>query len=155
MSKHDGEESWGLLAYGRTGRTEVELLEALPPAPESWEIQIGVGSLCLGVKIASADELSRILTFMKTNYGKTKVRKAKADEYPGIPEGTLRFSMVDQIDLSPSEHCSARLSKDGELPDRFVFSLSGPEYHLSFDMHDPQVAELIAALEDVVRDFVE
>jgi hypothetical protein len=140
--------SWGLSAFGRAGQVNIELLEALPPALESWELQISAGSMTFGMQIASPDMLSQMLEFMKANYGQIRMHKARANEYRGIPEGTPMFSMVAQIDLSPSGSCQVHLSKDGELPDRFIFSLASPEHRISFDLHDPQVAELIAALEN-------
>jgi hypothetical protein len=148
--KEKDEISYGLSAYGKSGEIEFELHEALPPAREILEIQISTGGLCLDVTIASIDEIYRVLNFMKTNYGKTDIQRKITDEFP---DGILIYKLVDEINIVLSANCNIFLSKDGELPDRFNCNISGQEFGINFDLHDPQVSNLIAALEDGVNDL--
>jgi len=146
----DKNQHWGLKALGVAPPFEVCLDERLDGG--AWSLQLEYGSMTIVVRLDSPKEVTFILAFMTENYGKTKCRTAKEGEYPGIPAGTKLFSEVASLKIKTSGEVEARVSKDGELPDRFCFSVAGKGFSFHADLHDPDTSKLISALGQVTAE---
>ncbi len=147
----DKDQGWGLNALGVDAPFEVSLLERTDGG--AWELELSCGATTIVIGLGSPEEVTSILTFMTENYGKTKWRPAKEGDHPGIPAGAKLFSEVASIRIKTSGEIEARVSKDGELPDRFHLSVSGKGFHLSVDLHDPETSKLISALGQVTKEM--
>ena len=54
--------------------------------------------------------------------------------------------------IKTSGETETRVSKDGELPDRFCFSVAGKGFSFHADLHDPDTSKLISALGQVTAE---
>jgi hypothetical protein len=143
----DENRHWGLNAYGVDEPFEVSLHDRIDG--NAWELELRCGATIVAVQIVSPKEVALILAFMTENYGKTSSRPAKEGEFSGIPVGTTLFSEVASMRIETSGEIEARICKDGELPDRFCFSLLGKGFRVHADLHDPETSKLITALRQV------
>lgn len=90
---------------------------------------------------------------MNENYGKTKCHAAKEGEYPGTPAGTKSYSEVASMTIKTPGEANTRVSKDGELPDRFWFCVAGRGFSFHTDLCDPDTSKLISALKQVTEEM--
>jgi hypothetical protein len=147
----DKEQHWGFNAYGVDPPIEVSLLERIDS--DAWELQLSCSGTTIAIHLDSPEKVTLILSFMTENYGKTKSRPAKEGEHPGIPAGTTLFSEVASMSIKTSVAAEARLSKDGEFPDRFCFSMLGEGFRFHADLCDPETSKLISALRQVAAEM--
>ncbi|MEM7013683.1 MAG: hypothetical protein AAF585_19605 [Verrucomicrobiota bacterium] len=147
----DDEESWGLHAYARTDLVEISLHERIDG--QAWELEFVWDQTTLAFESSDPNAASALLAFLRENYGKTNARRALANEYSGVPEGTLLFSQVAQLRIESTHGTEISISKCGELPDRFGFALlpKGSRFHM--DLHDPKTTALIEALAELIPDI--
>ena len=147
----DKDQHWGINAYGVDAPFEVSLLDRIDGG--AWELELSYGATTITVGLDSPEAVTLILAFMNENYGKTKYRTAKEGEHPGVPAGTKLFSEVASMRIKTSAGDEARISKDGELPDRFHFFLPGKGFSFHADLHDPETSKLISALRQVTTEM--
>ena len=146
----DRGQHWGLSAYGVDAPFEVSLHERIDG--DAWELELRRDATTIAVQLDSPKEVTLILAFMTENYGKTSSRPAKEGEFSGIPAGTTLFSEVASTRIKTPGEIEARVSKDGELPDRFCFALIGKGFRFHADLADPETSKLIAALRQVATE---
>jgi len=142
----DKDQHWGLNALGVAAPFEVSLNDRIDGG--LWELELSCGATTIAIHLDSPQEVTLLLAFMSEHYGKTKRRPANEGEHPGIPAGTEFFSEVASLRIKTSGG-EALVSKDGELPDRFCFSVVGKGFRFHADLHDPDTSKLISALRQV------
>jgi hypothetical protein len=159
-SSPPAEEAWATSAAEAAGVVGERIQEhsAVPglrsaEATVAWELSVEVLSMSFRFRIPSEGTVSGIADFFRSNYGSTSIREAKADDPTGLPVGTRIYSMVDEMEFGIPGGGQVRIVKDGELPDRFIISMSGSGHQMTLDMHDPWVKDLIAAFDDLVEDM--
>jgi hypothetical protein len=147
----DESKPWGLNAIGVAAPFTVELDQRIDAG--AWQLEVSYCATKIIVGLDSPKEVSLILTFMTENYGKMNWRHAKEGEHPGIPAGTKLFSEVASMSFKTSGEAQARISKDGENPDRFIFCVSVKGFGFHADLHDPGTSKLISALSQVAEEM--
>ena len=144
-------ERWGVHAFGLSESIEISLDERIDQ--EGWELAFNGRGVTIAFHVASSEVAKSLLRFMKENYGKTKVRRAKAGELVGVEAGAAVFSEVASIELATPGPSRVRVNKCGELPDRFCFGLLGHEHRCHVDLHDPHTSNVISALEGLATEI--
>jgi hypothetical protein len=147
----DKDQHWGLNAIGVDAPFEVCLDQRVDGG--AWKLQLAYGAMTLVVGLDSPKEVASILAFMTENYGKTKWRPAKEGEHPGIPAGTKLFSEVASMTIKAMGDTEARVSKDGEDPDRFYFCVAGKSFGFHAGLDDPDTSKLMSALRQVAAEM--
>lgn len=140
-------EHWGLNALGVAAPFEVSLHEGI--GRNAWELELSCGVTTIAFHLNSPKQVALILAFLSENYGKTKSRRANEGEVPGIPAGSRLFSEVASMKFQIPGKVEVLVSKDGELPDRFHFSVLAKGFRFHADLHDPETSKLITALRQV------
>jgi hypothetical protein len=147
----DKDQRWGLNALGVAEPFYVSLDERLDE--EAWKLQIEGQGITLVVSLNSPNDITTILSFMSENYGKMKFHVTKEGEYPGIPAGTKSYSEVASMTIKTPGEANIRVSKFGDLPDRFRFSVVVKGFSFNADLHDPDTSKLISALKQVAEEM--
>jgi len=153
MKMRDKDKHWELNALGVEAPFEVSLLHRIEGG--AWKLELSGGWTTIAFHLDSPEAVTSILTFMTENYGKTKSRPAKEGEHQGILAGTKLFSEVASMRIKTSGEVEALLSKDGELPDRFHFSVLGKGFRFNADLHDPETSKVISALRQVAAEMTD
>jgi hypothetical protein len=147
----DKDQHWGLNAIGVEAPFEVCLDQRVDGS--AWHLQLAYGPMTIVVGLDSPKEVALLLAFMTENYGKTKWRPAKEREHPGVPAGTKLFFEVASMTIKASGDTEARVSKDGEDPDRFMFHVARKGFGFHADLHDPDTSKLMSALRQVAAEM--
>lgn len=133
--------TWGLAGSGIAGKVRIEVDEATS-APGSWELCLSAGGLDLRFPIEGPATVSNILDFAKAHYGKVH-GDGKCQSFSEV--ASLNFDLPGNYDIW--------ISKDGERPDRFHFVIMRDDLRIGIDLHDPEVSDLILAMERLQADL--
>jgi hypothetical protein len=147
----DKSQRWGLNAIGVDAGLYVSLDERVDET--GWRLQLEYNGISLVVGLDSPKEVTLILAFMTENYGKTKFHVTKEGEYPGVPAGRKRYYEVASMKIKTAGEVEARVSKFGDLPDRFHIFVGTKGFGFHADLQDPDTSKLISALKQVAEEM--